>query len=60
MRRDLPRDGGSGLQDRRWRGGENSPLLRLDDLAQRLIHIVGNGVERPGEAGHGVMWIQRI
>ena len=42
------------------RGGENRPLLRPNHLAQRLIHIVGNGIERPGEARHGVMRIQRI
>ena len=60
VRRELPGDGGSRLQDRGRRGGENRPLLRPNDLAQRLIHIVRNGIERPGEARHGVMRIQRI
>ncbi len=48
VRRDLPGDRGSRLQDRQRRGGENRTLLRLDHLAQRLIDVVRNGIERAG------------
>ena len=36
------------------------PQLCLDRLAQRLIHIVRNGIERTRQARHRVMRIQRI
>jgi hypothetical protein len=59
VRRDLPGERGSRLQiAAAWR--RKRPEMRLNDLVQRLIHIVGNGIERPGEARHGVMRIQRI
>jgi hypothetical protein len=60
VRRDLQGDGGSRLQDGRRRGGENCTQLRLNHLVERLIHIVGNGLERPREARDVVVRIQRI
>ena len=60
LRRDLPGDRGSRLQNRQRRRRENVPEMRLDHRVERLIHVVRNRVERARQPRHGVVRIQRI
>ena len=60
IRFDLPRDAGSGLQNRQWGGCEDIPQTSLNHVAERLIDIVRDGIERAVETGNLVMRIQRV
>ena len=50
VRRELPGNGGPGLQDRQRRGGEQVPKAGLNDGVERLIDIVGDRIEGAGQA----------
>src|SRR6516164_3836832 len=60
FRLDLPRDCCPRLQDRQRSGREQVAKTCLDGIAERLVYIVGDRVERSPKACHFTMRIERI
>jgi hypothetical protein len=60
FRSNLPRNRSSRLQDRQWSRKEQVREVSLDRIAEWLIYIVRNSIERSPKACHLIMRTERV